>query len=327
MGVTSADAPLLEVRSLAKHYVDRAGARLRAVDGVSFTLRRGEVLGIVGESGCGKSTLGRAVMRLVEPDAGEVRLDGRDFARLSGRALREARRRMQMVFQDPFGSLNPRHRAGAIIAEPMKVHGLPDAKARVAELLRLVGLSPDAVERYPHEFSGGQRQRIAIARALALSPDIVIADEPVSALDVSVQSQIINLIVELRAKLGLSMIFVSHDLSVVRHVADRVAVMYFGRIVELAPTPELFAAPRHPYTQALLAAVPRPVQEAVKLAGRHAPPRPGFEGEMPDPADPPRGCAFRARCPIAVEKCTEAPPRLARLSADREVACYRAEAG
>jgi peptide/nickel transport system ATP-binding protein/oligopeptide transport system ATP-binding protein len=309
-----------------KHYVDRAGARLRAVDGVSFTLRRGEVLGIVGESGCGKSTLARAVMRLVEPDAGDVRLDGQDFAGLSGRTLRETRRRMQMVFQDPFGSLNPRHRAGAIIAEPLKVHGLSNAKARVAELLALVGLSPDAAERYPHEFSGGQRQRIAIARALALSPDIVIADEPVSALDVSVQSQIINLIVELRAKLGLSMIFISHDLAVVRHVADRVAVMYFGRIVELAPTPELFAAPRHPYTQALLAAVPRPVQEAVKLAGKPAPPRPAFEGEMPDPTDPPRGCAFRARCPIAVAKCAEAPPRLARVCADREVACYRAEA-
>ena len=322
--IPSAPAPLLELRHLSKHYVDRSGLSLRAVDDVSFALRRGEVLGVVGESGCGKSTLGRAIMRLVEPSSGEVILDGVDFASLSGRALKLARRRMQMVFQDPFGSLNPRHRVGGIIGEPLRVHGLPNAAARVAELLDLVGLPREAASRYPHEFSGGQRQRIAIARALALSPDLVIADEPVSALDVSIQSQIINLIADLRARFRLAMIFISHDLSVVRHVADRVAVMYFGRIVELAPTAELFADPRHPYTQALLAAVPKPVPEAVRRTGERRPLRASVEGEMPDPTDPPKGCAFKARCPIAIAACGDAPPPLAELSPGREVACYRA---
>ncbi len=315
---------LLEVRGLAKHYVDRAGVTLRAVDGVSFTLGRGEVLGIVGESGCGKSTLARTIMRLTEPSAGQVILDGTDFAALSGSALKAARRGIQMVFQDPFGSLNPRHRVGGIIAEPLKVHGVANAGARVAELLDLVGLPRDAASRYPHEFSGGQRQRIAVARALALSPDIVIADEPVSALDVSIQSQIINLIVELRTRLDLSMIFISHDLSVVRHVADRVAVMYFGRIVELAPVAELFSSPRHPYAQALLAAVPKPVQEAIRRAGHRQPMRAPVPGETPDPAHPPKGCSFKARCPMAIEECGKLPPELTRLSPTREVACYRA---
>jgi oligopeptide/dipeptide ABC transporter ATP-binding protein len=314
--------PLLELRGLAKHYVDK-GVTLRAVDGVSFTLERGEVIGIVGESGCGKSTLGRAIMRLTEPSAGQVILDGVDFASLSGRTLKAARRRVQMVFQDPFGSLNPRHSVGSILAEPLRVHGLPNAEARVADLLVLVGLPRDAASRYPHEFSGGQRQRIAIARALALSPDLVIADEPVSALDVSIQSQIINLIVELRARLKLSMIFISHDLSVVRHVADRVGVMYFGKIVELAPAAELFAQPRHPYTQALLAAVPKPVQEAVRSG---APPaaRPAWEGEMPDPANPPKGCAFQSRCPIAIAECGKAAPALTEVGSGHQAACYRA---
>ena len=319
-------APLLEVRDLAKHYVDRAGLVLRAVDGVSFTLQRGEVLGIVGESGCGKSTLGRAIIRLVEPSAGKVLIDGTELGSLRGRALKRARRRLQMVFQDPFGSLNPRHRIGGIISEPLKIYGEPNPQARVVELLELVGLPQEAALRYPHEFSGGQRQRIAIARALALSPDLIIADEPVSALDVSIQSQIINLIVALRAKFALSMIFISHDLAVVRHVADRVGVMYFGKLVELAPTAELFAEPRHPYTKALLAAVPKPVQVAVKLAegnGSRRAAAPPVLGEVPDPADPPRGCAFRARCPVAIEECGSAAPPLAELFPAHRVACYR----
>jgi oligopeptide/dipeptide ABC transporter ATP-binding protein len=321
-------APLLEVRNLSKHYVDQSGVTLRAVDDVSFTLGRGEVLGIVGESGCGKSTLGRTIMRLMEPTSGRVFLDGMDFASLSGRALKEARRHLQMVFQDPFGSLNPRHSVGGIIGEPMRIHGLPNPRARVAELLELVGLPPESASLYPHEFSGGQRQRIAIARALALSPNLIIADEPVSALDVSIQSQIINLIVDLRARFGLSMIFISHDLSVVRHVADRVGVMYFGKIVELAPAAELFAGPRHPYTQALLAAVPKPVKDALRLlakqAGRQPAAHAALDGEVPDPANPPRGCAFHGRCPVAMQECDKAKPPLTELAPGHRVACYRA---
>jgi peptide/nickel transport system ATP-binding protein/oligopeptide transport system ATP-binding protein len=279
----------------------------------------------VGESGCGKSTLARTILRLSEPSAGEVILDGVDFASLSGRKLKQARRRMQMVFQDPFGSLNPRHSVGSIVAEPLRVHAVPNPMLRVAELLDLVGLPLDSASRYPHEFSGGQRQRIAIARALALSPDLVIADEPVSALDVSVQSQIINLIADLRARLSLSMIFISHDLSVVRHVADRVGVMYFGKIVELAPVAELFATPRHPYTQALLAAVPRPVQEALRHGGGRAA-RLQVKGETPDPANPPHGCAFKARCPLAMEECGKAAPPHIEIASGRQAACYRVTA-
>jgi oligopeptide/dipeptide ABC transporter ATP-binding protein len=324
--MSATDAPLLEVRNLVKLYRDGSGATLRALDDVSLTVRRGEVVGIVGESGCGKTTLGRAIMRLIEPTSGEIRLAGVDFAGLSGRRLKAARRQVQMVFQDPFGSLNPRHRVGAIVGEPLVVHGVPGVRARVAALLDLVGLPADAAARYPHEFSGGQRQRIAIARALALEPALIIADEPVSALDVSIQSQIINLIVALRARLGLSMIFISHDLSVVRHVSDRVGVMYFGRLVELAPAERLFAAPRHPYTRALLASVPRPVQEAVaaKRAGGEAGLAAPTHGEVPDPTDPPRGCAFHLRCPIAVARCREAAPPLEDAAPGHAVACWRA---
>jgi ABC-type oligopeptide transport system ATPase subunit len=249
---------LLEVANLAKHYVDARGRTVHAVNDVSFTLDHGEVLGIVGESGCGKTTLGRCLMRLMEPSAGCIRIDGEDFLAKRGAALKVARRDIQMVFQDPFGSLNPRQSVGAIIGEPLQVHGIGNRPARVAELLDLVGLPQDAASRYPHEFSGGQRQRIAIARALALNPRLIIADEPVSALDVSIQSQILNLISDLRARLGLSMIFISHDLSVIKHVSDRIAVMHFGKIVEIGPTQDVLAAPQHAYTQALFAAIPNP---------------------------------------------------------------------
>jgi oligopeptide/dipeptide ABC transporter ATP-binding protein len=308
---------LLEIEGLTKSYVDRRGRRVRAVDGVSFALAHGEVLGIVGESGCGKTTLGRTAMRLLDLDAGAIRFEGTDIAKLGARALKPFRRRMQMIFQDPFGSLNPRHRVGTIVAEPFAVHGVPGARERVAELLEIVGLGAAAASRFPHEFSGGQRQRIAIARALALSPQLVVADEPVSALDVSIQSQIINLIVELRAKLGLSMLFISHDLSVVRHVSDRVAVMYLGRIVEIAPTARLFAAPRHPYTQALLSAIPRAPGSTTPTV-----PRIVLQGEIPDPADPPPGCRFHRRCAHASALCARESPAETASPVGGMVACH-----
>jgi ABC-type oligopeptide transport system ATPase subunit len=253
-------APLLAAEKLSKRYVDASGHSVLAVNDVSFDLAQGEVLGVVGESGCGKSTLGRLLIRLLEPTAGRVLVEGQNLAALRGSALKAARRNLQMVFQDPFGSLNPRHKVGHILAEPLIVHGLRDRaalKRHVSELLATVGLPAASIERYPHEFSGGQRQRIAIARALALKPKLIVADEPVSALDVSIQSQIINLIADLRAELGLSMIFISHDLSVVRHVSDRIAVMKDGVIVEMGPAESVFTHPRQAYTQALLAAVPR----------------------------------------------------------------------
>ncbi|WP_240539798.1 ABC transporter ATP-binding protein [Salinarimonas soli] len=314
---------LLDVQDLVKDYRDAAGAPLRAVDGVSFTLAPGEVLGIVGESGCGKSTLGRMLMRLVEPTSGRILVDGSDLTKLGGRALKRERRQLQMVFQDPYGSLNPRHKVGTIIGEPLVIHGIPNRRERVAELLDLVGLPREAVDRYPHEFSGGQRQRIAIARALALEPKVIIADEPVSALDVSIQSQIINLITDLRARLGLSMIFISHDLSVIRHVSDRIGVMYLGRMVEIAPTAALFAAPRHPYTGALLSAIPRPPsRDGTPQRTR----RIFLKGELPDPTNPPPGCVFHTRCPVAVERCREIVPRLDPIGADgQRAACLRAD--
>jgi peptide/nickel transport system ATP-binding protein/oligopeptide transport system ATP-binding protein len=301
-------APLLSVRGLAVSYRGAGGRRVRVLRGVDLDLARGETLGIVGESGSGKSTLAKAVLRLVPADGGEVRLDGADLLRLPPRELRRVRRRVQMVFQDPFGSLDPRMTVGRIVAEPLAVHGMGGAAARrerVAELLAQVGLPSEAADRFPHEFSGGQRQRVAIARALALSPDVVIADEPVSALDVSVQSQILNLFADIRAGGGLSLVFISHDLSVVRHVSDRVAVLYFGSVVETAAAADLFAAPAHPYTRALLAAVPR-------IGGRrgdaHPPP---VAGEIPDPSRPPPGCAFAARCPSAHDRCRAEVPALA----------------
>jgi ABC-type glutathione transport system ATPase component len=255
-GVSTA-APLLQVQDLRKSYADQRGGQVDAVRGVSFDLAPGEVLGIVGESGCGKTTLGRTIMRLMDPTAGRILLEGEDFGAMEGRTLKAARRKMQMVFQDPFGSLNPRHKVIDIIAEPLVIHGEAGARERARELLAMVGLPAEAGARYPHEFSGGQRQRIAIARALALKPKLVIADEPVSALDVSIQSQIINLISDLKAEFGLSMIFISHDLSVIRHVSDRVAVMRHGEFVETGPVADVLERPRHAYAQALVAAIPK----------------------------------------------------------------------
>jgi oligopeptide/dipeptide ABC transporter ATP-binding protein len=297
--------PLLEAGGLVKYFPFRnalglrAGA-VRAVDGVSLRVAKGEVLALVGESGCGKSTLGRLLLRLVEPDAGTLRFDGEDLRALPPRALRARRREMQLIFQDPFGSLDPRMTVEAAIAEPLHLHGLHRGRerARVAELLARVGLRPELARRWPHEFSGGQRQRIAIARALASEPRLVIGDEPVSALDVSVQAQVINLLGDLIRDLGLTFILISHDLGVVRQVADRVAVMYLGRIVEEGPAEALFTHPRHPYTRALLAAVPG--------QGGAAP----LEGDIPSPANPPSGCRFHTRCPHAQAICREAVPQL-----------------
>ena len=317
-------APLLSVRDLAKHYAGPHGQTVKALDGVSFDVMPGETLGIVGESGCGKSTLGRALLRLVEPSGGAVTFAGEDVLKLDRAALTRRRRDMQIVFQDPFGSLNPRHSVGAILAEPLEVHGIgtrATRAARVAELLSLVGLDADAAGRYPHEFSGGQRQRIAIARALALEPRLIVADEPVSALDVSIQSQILNLLADLRARFGLALLFISHDLGVIRHVSDRIGVMYLGKLVEIGPAAEIFARPAHPYTQALLSAIPKPVP-----GKRHD--RIILTGELPDPANPPPGCAFHTRCRFALPRCASERPALAGRIHDggvRTTACHLME--
>ncbi|MDX2104399.1 MAG: dipeptide ABC transporter ATP-binding protein [Alphaproteobacteria bacterium] len=316
---------LLDVRNLTKHFpvrkgwlIEREVGRVRAVDGVSFTIQRGETLALVGESGCGKSTTGRLVLRLIEPTSGEVRLDGEVLADLSGEALRRLRRRMQIVFQDPYASLNPRLTVGDTIAEPLLLHGVGSTAAerrlKVAELLGLVGLRAEHARRYPHEFSGGQRQRVGIARALAAGPDLIVADEPVSALDLSIRAQVVNLLADLRQRLGLSYLFISHDLAVVRHLADRTAVMYLGRIVELAETAQLFARPRHPYTRALLSAAlpPQP--------GRQRPPV-ALEGDVPSPLNPPSGCAFHPRCPLADARCRQEAPAMV-----DGVACHHADA-
>ncbi|MBR0679147.1 dipeptide ABC transporter ATP-binding protein [Roseomonas eburnea] len=321
-------APLLEVNGLAKHYPVRKGLILakqvgtvRAVDGVSFTLNRGETLALVGESGCGKSTTARLVLRLIEPSAGTLRFGGDDITGIGGSALRAMRRRMQIVFQDPYASLNPRLTVADTIAEPMQVHGIGDAvsrRTRVEELLSLVGLRPFHAQRYPHEFSGGQRQRIGIARALSVQPELVVCDEPVSALDVSIQAQVVNLLKDLQRRFGLAYLFIAHDLAVVKHVADRVAVMYLGQIVETAPKRDLFAAPRHPYTRALLAAIPHPDparRGQVKPLG----------GDLPSPLNPPAGCRFHTRCPFAQERCRQEVPTLRRLAPGHEAACHFAE--
>jgi oligopeptide transport system ATP-binding protein len=320
---------LLEVRDLVKHYPVSSGilgrqvGLVRAVDGVSFTIRRGETLGLVGESGCGKTTTGRCILQLERPTSGSVRFDGQELTTLSPAALRAVRRRIQVIFQDPYSSLNPRMTVSQIVGEPLLVHRLvPDADAqaaRVQELLRQVGLLPQHGRRYPHELSGGQRQRVGIARALALEPSLIICDEPVSALDVSIQAQIINLLEDLRRELGLTYLFVAHDLSVVRHISDRVAVMYLGRIVEIADRQALYEAPRHPYTQALLSAVPIP--DPLVEAQRE---RVVLAGEVPSPLHPPHGCAFHPRCPIAVEDCHRIRPDLRDLGAGHQAACHLA---
>jgi len=306
-------APLLEVMDVAKHFPSKDGrGTVKAVDGVSLTLGLGETLGIVGESGCGKSTLARLLLRLIEPTSGQVRFAGEDLLALGSRALRARRRDMQIVFQDPYASLDSRLPVGAIIAEPLEIHRVGDRqrrRQRVAELLSLVGLEPDAARRYPHEFSGGQRQRIGIARAIALEPRLVVLDEPVSALDVSIQSQILNLLTDLKARLGLSYVFISHDLAVVEHISDRVAVMYLGRVVETTTTAALYAKPAHPYTQALISAVatPDPGQRTQRIV---------LQGDPPSPETPPPGCPFHPRCPQAMERCKREIPLLRNIAAD-----------
>jgi oligopeptide/dipeptide ABC transporter ATP-binding protein len=321
---------VLEVSGLSKHYPIVAGlmrreiGRVRAADDVNFTIEQGETLALVGESGCGKTTVARCILRALRPTAGAIRFapDDRrviDLAPLSRSALRPLRRHIQLIFQDPYASLNPRMMVGDIITEPLVVNGVPSAErhARLLELLDLVGLPAAARSRFPHAFSGGQRQRIGIARALALNPRLIVADEPVSALDVSVQAQIINLLLDLQDRLGLSMLFVAHDLGVVRHVSDRVAVMYVGRIVEVAPTIELYATPRHPYTRALLAAVPKADPDARDAV---AAPR----GEVADPANPPPGCAFHPRCPFAIDRCRVDRPELTEIAPGHLSSCFRA---
>jgi oligopeptide/dipeptide ABC transporter ATP-binding protein len=314
-------APLLSVSELVKGFAAKSG-RVQAVRGASFEIAPGETVGLVGESGCGKSTLGKTVMRLLTPDAGSIRLEGKEIAELSRSALRPYRRLMQMVFQDPYGSLNPRKTAGTIIEEPMTVHGIGTAaerRERVQWLMARVGLRAETADRYPHEFSGGQRQRIGIARALALSPKLLICDEPVSALDVSVQAQVVNLLAEIQAEMSLSLLFISHDLSVVAHVADRVMVMYLGRIVEIASRDQVWTRPLHPYTRALIAAVPVPDPDWTQEKQRII-----LEGDLPSPANPPSGCGFHTRCPFAEARCRQEEPTLRAVGADRRlVACHR----
>ena len=325
----SDSAPLLEVEGLTMHFPIMAGVfrrqvgTVRAVDGIDFNIREGETLGLVGESGCGKSTVARAILRLYEPTAGRVRFRGEDISRLSGQPLRRLRRRMQMVFQDPQASLNPRMTVGSIVGEPLFEHGLAKGEAlarRVEALLESVGLDRSFANRYPHEFSGGQRQRIGVARALALEPELIICDEPIAALDVSIQAQVVNLLEELQARLGLTYLFISHDLGMVRHIADRVAVMYLGKIVELAPSDRLYHEPMHPYTRALLSAAP--VHDPELEAQRE---RIILHGDVPSPSDPPPGCPFHTRCPMAMPDCSSRVPEWRELRPDHRVSCHLAE--
>ncbi len=312
--MSATETPLVEVRHLKKYFPIREGvmqrevARVHAVDDVSFSVNKGETLGLVGESGCGKSTLGRTIVRLLEPTDGQILFEGDDITHLKARKLRPLRREMQMIFQDPYASLNPRKRVGSIIGDPLKIHGIgtkADRKRRVQELLETVGLSPEHYNRFPHEFSGGQRQRIGVARALALRPKLIVADEPVSALDVSIQSQILNLLEDLQTQFDLTYIFIAHDLGVVRHVSDRIAVMYLGKLVEVSPGEELYDKPIMPYTEALLSAVPVPDPDLSEQRERIV-----LTGDVPSPIDPPSGCRFHPRCRYMTDVCTEIEPPL-----------------
>jgi oligopeptide transport system ATP-binding protein len=316
---------LLQVKGLTKYFPLKGGLlsrevdRVHAVDGVSFSIAAGETLGMVGESGCGKSTTGRCILRLIEPSSGEVRFNGQDVTAMNPQALREVRRDMQIIFQDPFASLNPRMTVEAIIGEALTIHKLTkspaDYQARVVDLLETVGLNADHMRRFPHEFSGGQRQRIGIARALAVSPKLIVCDEPVSALDVSIQAQVINLLEDLQAKMGLTYLFIAHDLSVVEHISNRVAVMYLGRVVEIAPSRDLYTRPKHPYTEALLSAVPIPDPKAKKQ-------RIVLTGDVPNPVNRPTGCHFHPRCPKATERCKVEEPLLKAVGTQHQAACH-----
>jgi oligopeptide transport system ATP-binding protein len=302
--------------------IQRKVADVKAVDGLDFEIKRGETLGLVGESGCGKSTTGRTILQLYRPTAGQVLFEGKDLARLQGEELRKMRRNMQMIFQDPYASLNPRMTVGDIIGEPLEVHNIAkgkEKKERVQQLLQIVGLNPYFVNRYPHEFSGGQRQRIGVARALAVNPDFIVCDEPISALDVSIQAQIINLLEELQEKFKLTYLFIAHDLSVVRHISDRVAVMYLGKIVELTDRVSLYAHPLHPYTKALLSAVPIPDPIVEEKRERII-----LTGDVPSPVNPPSGCRFHTRCPIAIDKCKSVDPEWRDAGNEHWVACHLA---
>jgi len=318
--------PLVQIKDLVKSFPIKGGlfgrevASVKAVSGVNLEIRKGETLGLVGESGCGKSTLGRCVIRLIEPTSGQVLLDGKDITQTRGEELRALRRRMQIIFQDPYASLNPRMTVGSIISEPLEIHSLFDSKKdrddRVKQLIETVGLRPEHINRYPHEFSGGQRQRIGIARALAVEPEFIVCDEPVSALDVSIQAQVINLLMDLQQKLGLTYLFIAHDLKVVEHISNRVAVMYLGRVVEIAESEELYKHPTHPYTRALLSAIPTPTPK--KNTDRII-----LTGDVPSPIRPPSGCHFHPRCPIANDKCKTDVPSLAKVQGDHQASCWR----
>ena len=313
---------ILEARNLVKHFpIEGGGEVLRAVDGVTFDIRSGETLGLVGESGCGKSTVGRCVLRLYEPTAGRIYFEGKEITHASNREMRDLRRDMQIIFQDPYSSLNPRLDILSIVSEPMTIHNTgsrSDRRERVADLLKKVGLDPTYMNRYPHEFSGGQRQRIGIARALALEPKLIVCDEPVSALDVSVQAQVVNLLQDLQSELGLTYLFISHGLAVVEHISDRVAVMYLGKIVEIADAAELYSNPLHPYTKALLSAIPipDPKQKRDRIV---------LKGDVPTPIDPPSGCRFRTRCPWAIDDCAKIVPELREITPGHTAACIRVD--